>query len=65
MTTTEVDNWPADVDGVMGPDLMARFQKHAERFETELVFDHIHTVDLARAAAAASSATAASTRATH
>jgi thioredoxin reductase (NADPH) len=46
MTTTEVDNWPADFDGVMGPDLMARFQKHAERFETELVFDHIHTVDL-------------------
>src|SRR3954464_14684542 len=46
MTTTEVDNWPADFDGVMGPDLMSRFQKHAERFETELVFDHIHTVDL-------------------
>jgi thioredoxin reductase (NADPH) len=46
MTTTEVDNWPADFDGVMGPDLMARFQKHAERFETEIVFDHIHTVDL-------------------
>ena len=46
MTTTEVDNWPADADGVMGPELMARFQKHAERFETELVFDHIHTVDL-------------------
>ena len=45
MTTTEVDNWPADFDGVMGPDLMSRFQKHAERFETELVFDHIHTVD--------------------
>jgi thioredoxin reductase (NADPH) len=47
MTTTEVDNWPADADGVMGPDLMARFQKHAERFATELVFDHIHTVNLA------------------
>jgi thioredoxin reductase (NADPH) len=46
MTTTEVDNWPADADGVLGPDLMARFQKHAERFETELIFDHIHTVDL-------------------
>jgi len=46
MTTTEVDNWPADADGVMGPDLMARFQKHAERFATELVFDHIHTVAL-------------------
>ncbi len=47
MTTTDVDNWPADADGVMGPDLMARFQRHAERFDTELVFDHIHTVDLA------------------
>ncbi len=46
MTTTDVDNWPADADGVLGPDLMARFQKHAERFETELIFDHIHTVDL-------------------
>jgi thioredoxin reductase (NADPH) len=46
MTTTEVDNWPADADGVMGPDLMARFQKHAERFDTELVFDHIHTTHL-------------------
>ncbi len=46
MTTTDVDNWPADADGVQGPDLMARFQKHAERFETELIFDHIHTVDL-------------------
>jgi len=47
MTTTDVDNWPADADGVMGPDLMARFQKHAERFDTDLVFDHIHTVHLA------------------
>jgi thioredoxin reductase (NADPH) len=46
MTTTEVDNWPADSDGVMGPDLMARFQKHAERFATEMIFDHIHTVTL-------------------
>jgi thioredoxin reductase (NADPH) len=46
MTTTDVDNWPADADGVQGPDLMARFQKHAERFETEMIFDHIHTVDL-------------------
>ncbi len=46
MTTTDVDNWPADVDGVQGPDLMARFQKHAERFATEIVFDHVHTVDL-------------------
>jgi thioredoxin reductase (NADPH) len=43
MTTTDVDNWPADADGVQGPDLMARFQRHAERFETEIVFDHIHT----------------------
>jgi thioredoxin reductase (NADPH) len=46
MTTTDVDNWPADADGVQGPDLMARFQKHAERFNTELVFDHIHTARL-------------------
>ena len=46
MTTTDVDNWPADADGVQGPELMARFQKHAERFDTEIVFDHIHTVDL-------------------
>src|SRR5512147_2669468 len=48
MTTTEVDNWPADADGVQGPDLMARFQKHAERFNTEIIFDHINAVDLAR-----------------
>jgi thioredoxin reductase (NADPH) len=48
MTTTEVDNWPADVDGVQGPDLMQRFLKHAERFNTQIVFDHIHTVDFAR-----------------
>ena len=46
MTTTEVDNWPADADGVQGPDLMARFQRHAVRFGTELVFDHIHTARL-------------------
>ena len=46
MTTTEVDNWPADVHGVQGPDLMQRFQEHAERFNTEIVFDHIHTVQL-------------------
>jgi thioredoxin reductase (NADPH) len=46
MTTTDVDNWPADAMGVQGPDLMERFQKHAERFETELLFDHIHTVKL-------------------
>ena len=48
MTTTDVDNWPADVDGVMGPDLMQRFQKHAERFNTKIVFDHINEVDLSR-----------------
>ena len=47
MTTTDVDNWPADANGVQGPDLMARFQQHAERFETEIIFDQIHTVDLA------------------
>jgi thioredoxin reductase (NADPH) len=47
MTTTEVDNWPADVDGVQGPELMDRFQKHAERFNTEMIFDHIHTTHLA------------------
>ena len=48
MTTTEVDNWPADVHGVQGPDLMQRFQEHAERFKTEIVFDHINTVDLSK-----------------
>jgi thioredoxin reductase (NADPH) len=46
MTTTDVDNWPADFAGVQGPELMERFQKHAERFETEIVFDHIHTAKL-------------------
>ncbi len=46
MTTTDVDNWPADADGVQGPELMERFKKHAERFETEMVFDHIHTTHL-------------------
>ena len=46
MTTTDVDNWPADAEGVQGPDLMQRFQTHAERFKTEIVFDHIHTADL-------------------
>lgn len=46
MTTTEVDNWPADVAGVQGPDLMQRFQQHAERFQTKVVFDHIHKVEL-------------------
>ncbi|NBO75946.1 MAG: thioredoxin-disulfide reductase, partial [Betaproteobacteria bacterium] len=48
MTTTEVDNWPADVMGVQGPELMQRFQQHAERFNTQIVFDHIHTVDLSQ-----------------
>ncbi|MFZ9323161.1 MAG: thioredoxin-disulfide reductase, partial [Hylemonella sp.] len=48
MTTTDVDNWPADVDGVQGPDLMQRFQAHAERFKAELLFDHINRVDLSR-----------------
>jgi thioredoxin reductase (NADPH) len=46
MTTTDVDNWPADGNGVQGPELMERFQKHAERFETEIVFDHVHTAHL-------------------
>ena len=46
MTTTDVDNWPADADGVQGPELMERFQKHAERFNTEIIFDHIHTTHL-------------------
>src|SRR5688500_13464703 len=45
MTTTDVDNWPADALGVQGPELMARFQQHAERFDTEIVFDHINAVD--------------------
>ena len=45
MTTTEVDNWPADVHGVQGPELMQRFQEHAERFKTEIIFDHINAVD--------------------
>ena len=48
MTTTDVDNWPADVDGVMGPDLMQRFLKHAERFDTQIVFDHINAVDFSK-----------------
>lgn len=46
MTTTEVDNWPGDVEGLTGPALMERMQKHAERFDTEIIFDHIHTVKL-------------------
>jgi thioredoxin reductase (NADPH) len=48
MTTTEVDNWPADVHGVQGPDLMQRFLEHAERFKTEILFDHINAVDFSK-----------------
>ncbi len=48
MTTTDVDNWPADAQGVQGPELMQRFLEHAERFQTQVVFDHIHAVDLAK-----------------
>ena len=48
MTTTEVDNWPGDAHGLMGPDLMARMQSHAERFDTEIIFDHIHSADLSQ-----------------
>ena len=48
MTTTDVDNWPADAQGVQGPDLMQRFLEHAERFKTEIIFDHIHTVDFSK-----------------
>ena len=48
MTTTDVDNWPGDDAGVQGPDLMARLLKHAERFDTEIVFDHIHSADLSQ-----------------
>src|ERR1700740_1748089 len=46
MTTTDVDNWPADAAGVQGPELMERFLKHAERFGTEIIFDHVQTADL-------------------
>lgn len=48
MTTTDVDNWPADAQGVMGPDLMQRFAEHAKRFNTEIIFDHIHEVDFSK-----------------
>ena len=48
MTTTEVDNWPADVHGVQGPDLMQRFLEHAERFKTQIIFDHINKVDFSQ-----------------
>src|SRR3990167_1383213 len=48
MTTTEVDNWPADVHGVQGPELMQRFLEHAERFQTQMVFDHVNEVDLSK-----------------
>ena len=48
MTTTDVDNWPADADGVQGPDLMQRFLAHAERFKTEIIFDHINRVDFSQ-----------------
>jgi thioredoxin reductase (NADPH) len=48
MTTTEVDNWPSAVEGIQGPDLMQRLQEHAERFKTQIVFDHIHTVELTK-----------------
>ncbi|MBP7503679.1 MAG: FAD-dependent oxidoreductase, partial [Aquabacterium sp.] len=48
MTTTEVDNWPADVHGVQGPELMQRFLEHAERFKTQIIFDHIHKVDFSQ-----------------
>ena len=46
MTTTDVDNWPGDVEGLQGPALMERMRRHAERFDTQIVNDHIHTVDL-------------------
>ncbi len=48
MTTTDVDNWPGDVEGLQGPGLMERMQRHAERFETEIIFDHVHTADLSK-----------------
>lgn len=48
MTTTDVDNWPGDVEGLQGPDLMKRMAEHAERFNTEMIFDHVHSVDLSQ-----------------
>jgi thioredoxin reductase (NADPH) len=48
MTTTDVDNWPADFAGVQGPELMQRFQQHAERFNTDIIFDHVNKVDLSK-----------------
>lgn len=47
-TTTDVDNWPGDEEGVQGPELMQRMQRHAERFGTDIIFDHIHTADLSK-----------------
>ncbi|MEQ9568467.1 MAG: FAD-dependent oxidoreductase, partial [Pseudomonadales bacterium] len=47
-TTTDVDNWPGDVEGLQGPDLMVRMQQHAERFNTEIIFDHIEETDLSK-----------------
>ncbi len=64
MTTTEVDNWPGDVHGLMGPDLMARMQKHAERFDTQMIYDHIHVGGPRAASRSSSPATRASTPAT-
>ena len=64
MTTTEVDNWPADADGVQGPELMAAVPKHAERFDTQIVLDHINAVDLRAGARSGSPATPAPTPAT-
>ena len=48
MTTTDVDNWPADNEGVLGPDLMERMRKHAERFDTQIIFDHINKAETPR-----------------
>jgi thioredoxin reductase (NADPH) len=64
MTTTEVDNWPADVHGVQGPDLMQRFLEHAERFKTQIVFDHINAQWTSASARSRSPATAEPTPAT-